>query len=573
MGRGTEGKRTGKEDVRERLVHSIYTLVHDESEWPNLFSIMDEFFMHANEAGRTSDLDFVISSLFLHVERANLLLEKISEMHLKNSHADRVMNHIPMGIVLISPQAKILSLNFRATALLDHIQATHRDGVLQFRDKPQQREFWRVLDEVASGKAHGAPLKMGELNLWISHYGEGTNAQLAVYLGHQTFRRNISIEQLMSAYMLTEKEAQLAARLCDGHTDLDETAENMGISISTARSHLKKVFSKTGAKRQAELVKMLLVNPILALHKGTPAMQRKTRAGRETLLIRLPSGRTISYAEYGDPKGKPVLFCHAVSGCRLMLPSDTSLLNGTGIRLIVPDRAGYGFSTRANGNSMKQWLEDMELFLPQVDAPACCVIGHSAGGAHAMSLAITYPYMVNKLCLISSVAPLRNIADVKQLLPINRLVIHLARSNPDAAREFLKLSLRSALNKTDSYFKLITNSPRDLDMEVMDNAGLRKHLLDAFSETTRQGIGHLVDELMYISTCWQVNPRQINCPVEIWHGMEDMHAPFSLMEKFSSRLPQCTQTNWIDGSGHYMLFKHWPQIVEGLCKAKRKAKR
>lgn len=565
MGRGSEGSTSGKEGVRDRLIHSIYGLVHDNEEWPVLLGIMDELFSESDGGTAGAGPTDHATSLLPHIERANLLLEKISELHIKTTLSDRVIDRIPMGIVLITPEAKIVSKNFRADALLSHTQVSHRDGKLVFRDTRHQQAFLKAIEEVASGKTQAAPIRMGELNIWVSHYGEGCSAQLVVYFGHQTFQRNIRTDHLISLFGLTSKEARLTAELCNGHASLEEAAEQLGIGLSTARTHLKHIFAKTDTRRQADLVKMVLVNPILTLQQRLPPPAGKPQNRlNDTLVARLPSGRTLSYAEYGDPKGKVILFCHAITGCRLMVPADKAQLAGMKIRLIAPDRGGYGFSSPVSKDCMQQWLEDMRHFLPLMNVSSCCVIGHSAGGAHAMALASAFPDLVDRLCLISSVAPLRSVSDTRHMLPINRMVIHLARSNPEAARSFLKLSLQVARKKSDSYFSLITNSLPDLDKEVLGNAELQQHLLDAFTETTRQGIDHLIDEMMYISTAWRINARQINCPVHIWHGRDDMHAPFTLMEKFSQRLRQDVARNWMDGAGHYMLFNHWPEIVSGL---------
>ena len=568
MGKGSEGKTHGKADVRDRLVHSIYALVDNDDEWPNLLHAMDEFFDHEDNDPLDTFADH-FSSLLPHVERANLLLEKMAALHLKNSHADRVLDRIPMGIVLITPEAKIISRNARGIALLDHVEARHHDGELQFRDSNQQRAFVRALNHVASGDSQGAPVTMGPLNLWISHYGESSVEQLAVYLGHQTFERNVRVEQLMKLYGLTEKEAKLTAQLCNGRASLEEAAGNLGMSIGTARTHLKKVFSKTGAQRQADLVKMVLINPILTMQRREPAKQKNMPLSRDTQIARLPSGRTVSYAEHGDPKGKPLLFCHAITGSRLMLPPESGLLAGKGLRLIVPDRAGYGLSSPAITDPMAQWLEDMRHFIPHLGLSRCCVLGHSAGGAYAIALAEALPEMVEHLCLISSVAPMRKSTDTKHLLPVNRMIIQLARSNPVAARSFLKLSMQVALKKPDAYFDLITNSIPDLDKEVLNNTRLKLLLLTAFKETTRQGVDHLIEELMYLSTQWRVDSEKISCLISIWHGKEDRHAPFPLMQNFSRSLKQCAQTNWMDGAGHYMIFHHWDTIMEKIHPKKK----
>lgn len=549
----------------DKLLHNIYALVDEDRELPGLLAIMDEFFSSPESDEQYGDHTACITSLLPHVNRANALLEKMSALRLTRKHTDAVLDHIPMGIVLISPVAGIISKNSRAAALLDHIGARHDDGMIQFSQTGQQKSFLDTVKRVAGGKTQGSPLRMGELNLWISHFGDGREVQLAVYLGHHTFCRNIRMDQLMSYFGLTDKEAQLTARLCDGHASLEDAAEELGISIATARSHLKRIFSKTGAERQADLVKMVLINPILTLQQNAPP---QCSPSKESNVIRLPSGRILSYAEFGNPNGEPLLFCHALTGGRLMLPVDAAGGVKTRFRLIAPDRAGYGFSSQAQGDPMQQWLEDMRQFLPQLGIRQCCVAGHSAGGAYAMALAVDLPDIVNHLCLISSVAPLRNLDDAAHLLPVNRMVLHLARSNPEAARAFIRLSMLAALREPDSYLKLITNSSPDMNREVADNAALKQHLLDAFRETTRQGIAHLIDELMYISTRWRLNPARIPCPVSIWHGTQDKHSPFPLMLHFQSRVKQLEQTRWIKDSGHYILFHHWSAIEKQLCTKK-----
>ena len=64
---------------------------------------------------------------------------------------------------------------------------------------------------------------------------------------------NESIDQLRSQLGLTRAEAQLAIHLATGET-LRSAAVKFNISYQTARTHLKNIFSKTGACRQAEPV-------------------------------------------------------------------------------------------------------------------------------------------------------------------------------------------------------------------------------------------------------------------------------------------------------------------------------
>jgi DNA-binding CsgD family transcriptional regulator len=76
-----------------------------------------------------------------------------------------------------------------------------------------------------------------------------------------------STDVLMQAYTLTRKEAMLAARLCAGKS-LQQVAQELAITYETARTHLRRIFSKTGTSRQAELILLFARHPMMTGHDG-----------------------------------------------------------------------------------------------------------------------------------------------------------------------------------------------------------------------------------------------------------------------------------------------------------------
>jgi len=73
-------------------------------------------------------------------------------------------------------------------------------------------------------------------------------------------------------FNLTRAETALAMELANG-LSLEEAAEVLNIRRNTARAHLRSIFSKTGVRRQTELVRILL-NSVVAL--GKPKVALKT---------------------------------------------------------------------------------------------------------------------------------------------------------------------------------------------------------------------------------------------------------------------------------------------------------
>ncbi len=58
-------------------------------------------------------------------------------------------------------------------------------------------------------------------------------------------------------YGLSEAQAAVAREISDGH-DLAAVSERLGISQNTARTHLRRMFDKTGARSQTALLRMIL---------------------------------------------------------------------------------------------------------------------------------------------------------------------------------------------------------------------------------------------------------------------------------------------------------------------------
>ena len=78
-----------------------------------------------------------------------------------------------------------------------------------------------------------------------------------ILLGNPRLAHVTAISLLRSLYGLTRAEAELTHLLAEGHS-LEEAAGERSVTLNTARSQLKRVFAKTGAKRQADLVRIVL---------------------------------------------------------------------------------------------------------------------------------------------------------------------------------------------------------------------------------------------------------------------------------------------------------------------------
>src|SRR2546429_8369047 len=99
-------------------------------------------------------------------------------------------------------------------------------------------------------------------------------------------------------------------------------------------------------------------------------------------VISLIDGRTLGYAEYGDPNGKPVFFFHGLPGSRRQRHPDDSIAIELGARIIAIDRPGYGLSDFQQGRKLLDWPDDVAPPAHSLKIHQIAAIGVSVGGAY-----------------------------------------------------------------------------------------------------------------------------------------------------------------------------------------------
>lgn len=112
-------------------------------------------------------------------------------------------------------------------------------------------------------------------------------------------------------------------------------------------------------------------------------------------------GRVIGWWEFGSGP-RVVLYCHGTPGCGLEAGRLDSLDD---VRVIAPDRPGYGDTGRLPGRTVADWAGDAAAVLDACGVGAAAVLGYSGGGPHALAVAHRLPGRVSALGLIAPAAP------------------------------------------------------------------------------------------------------------------------------------------------------------------------
>jgi DNA-binding NarL/FixJ family response regulator len=185
----------------------------------------------------------------------------------------QLLDHVPVGVALLDRGARPRIANAPVRELLDRRDGLTLgpDGSLRTEDRSTNEQIRALLHALAqhSSQAGGAWTAGREsndepLHLVLSPLRPGqSSSAVAALIVHDPTRPCSAPESLLQrVHGLTPAEASLASVMMQG-CPIEQAADQLGVSVNTAKTHLKRVFSKTGVTRQAELVYLLLTGPAL----------------------------------------------------------------------------------------------------------------------------------------------------------------------------------------------------------------------------------------------------------------------------------------------------------------------
>lgn len=101
--------------------------------------------------------------------------------------------------------------------------------------------------------------------------------------------------------------------------------------------------------------------------------------------LRLPDGRSLAFAQWGERAGQVVMFCHGGQVSRLMAPAWVSAAQTLEIRVISADRPGIGRSDFYEPRSILDWPGDVAELMSHLGVERFSVVGVSAGAPYALA--------------------------------------------------------------------------------------------------------------------------------------------------------------------------------------------
>jgi DNA-binding CsgD family transcriptional regulator len=217
-----------------------------------------------------------------HLRRAVLISNQVDHDKAEAALLGDTLDGIAAGLFLVDPTGRILHANTSGYALLARgVVLRAYGGKLVSHDASAEQELYRVLDAVGGEQvAPGAdtvavPLTTRHGEHYVAYVlpltsgmrrraGAGYAAAAAVFVQKASLDVPPPQEAIAKLYKLTPMELRVLFAIVQVG-GVPEVATMMGSSGSTIRTHLRRLFSKTGTDRQADLVKLVAgyINPLL----------------------------------------------------------------------------------------------------------------------------------------------------------------------------------------------------------------------------------------------------------------------------------------------------------------------
>jgi pimeloyl-ACP methyl ester carboxylesterase len=278
--------------------------------------------------------------------------------------------------------------------------------------------------------------------------------------------------------------------------------------------------------------------------------------------ICLQDGRSLAYEEYGDLQGKPVFFFHGAPGSRTFHPWD-ELTRRLGVRIITTDRPGYGQSTFQPGRRLLDWPKDIAQLADSLGIRKFAIAGHSGGGPHALASAYALTDRVTVTATLSGVGPIETPGATEDMFPINKFGFRYGRYIPWLIGRAIMGAIfhERCIDPAKAFDHDKTRPPSD--QALMDQPEIRELCINSEVEAFQHGIDGYAWDVRLITSPWGFPIKEIQVPVQIWHGTADNAASIRMAKYMAESIPN-SHLNIYPDEGHMLLLSHWEEILTQL---------
>jgi pimeloyl-ACP methyl ester carboxylesterase len=286
-------------------------------------------------------------------------------------------------------------------------------------------------------------------------------------------------------------------------------------------------------------------------------------------ILELPDGRQLAYDDVGDPDGTPVLFVHGTPDSRRARHPDDAIAASSGIRLVAPDRPGFGGSHPHRHRTLATFADDAAALGDHLGVERWRVFGWSGGGPYALAVAARHGDRVARCAVAAGLVPFTAYATPGVLDgadPGRLLVAELGDElGPEVTAEMAAPMLAPHpcdLELARAHVQETTDPTRLAAYATI--AGLTDVLAWGVMDAVSQGLDGLVREVELQVETPDVEWSEVVAPTDLWYGELDSAAPPGFGRWWEANLPHA-QLHLLADEGHLIAITQWRRILATLA--------
>lgn len=280
--------------------------------------------------------------------------------------------------------------------------------------------------------------------------------------------------------------------------------------------------------------------------------------------LRLPDGRKLCYAEYGDPHGKPIFEFHGNPSSRLGSKLFDEAARRLGVRVIGIDRPGMGLSDYKPGRKLLDWPDDVIELANALGIDRFPIVGGSGGVPSVLACAYKIPKRLTSVGILFGPRPLGAPGATAGWSRTRRIQVFLGRNGPIwIERLAMKAVARVMRRNPDRALSKMFKELPEPDKEAFNQPGVKQQYIDTIQEAFRSGTRGVALDYALNMKSWGFRLEDIQREVYLWHGEDDTVVPPAMGKYLAEAIPNC-HARFLPNEGHFSLLPNHVDEILGV---------
>jgi pimeloyl-ACP methyl ester carboxylesterase len=281
--------------------------------------------------------------------------------------------------------------------------------------------------------------------------------------------------------------------------------------------------------------------------------------GERDRSMRLPDGRDLAYTDLGPSRAPVVMYFHGAPSSRLdiaLLGLEATLAE-LDVRVVSPDRPGYGRSSPQPGRRLEDWPDDVAALANHLGLSRLAVMGASSGGAYAVVCAALLPERVASAGVIAGVTDMGWLPAWDGVDDNEATLMRIGDEGEAVAW------CEERYGTDGSRFDEFLGDLPAADAAMLEDETNAAALVTTVTEAFRQGVAGYAQDITVQGRPWSFTAAGITAPVRVLHGEADTLVSVAHGRHTADVIPGAGLVTWPQ-HGHLSILTEIPQLCTDL---------